>query len=86
VIATKVSATRVIATKVIATKVIAIKTGSACIAVGAVTVVAVASVRIGPTIAAVTSKALPRNRHRTTAVATSRGSLSKPTASKINDI
>jgi hypothetical protein len=46
---------------VIATKVIAIKTGSACIAVGAVTVVAVVSVRIGPTIAAVTSKALPRN-------------------------
>lgn len=79
-------ATRVTATKVIATRVIAIKTGSACIAVGAVTVVAVVSVRIGPTIAAVTSKALPRNRHRTKAVATSRGSLSKPTAAKINDV
>ena len=75
-----------IATRVTATKVIATKTGLACIAVGAVTVVAVVSVRIGPTIAAVTSKALPRNRHRKKAVATSRGSLSKPTASKINDV
>ena len=49
------------------------------IAVGAVTVVAVVTARIGPTTAAVISKTRRRNRHKTKAVVTSHGSRSRPT-------
>lgn len=74
---------KTVTTKVIATKVIEIKateTRTALgIAVGAVTVVAVVTARIGPTTAAVISKTRRRNRHKTKAVVTSHGSRSRPT-------
>lgn len=74
---TKVIATKVIATRVTETKATETRTALG-IAVGAVTVVAVVTARIGQTTAAVISKTRRRNRHKTKAVVTSHGSRSSP--------
>ena len=73
----KTATTKVIATRVTETKATETRTALG-IAVGAVTVVAVVTARIGPTTAAVINKTRRRNRHKTKAVVTSHGSRSSP--------